>query len=1240
MSKYHVHSGRLAFRLGLGMGLLLASSGAEAGQIANIPLYLGISPPANVILAVDDSGSMFAEILMGDGKDVYMGGGINLFPDKTALTFMEIGKNLVTNNIPPLPAFAETRSPYYNHAYFDPAAQYLPWESFDTSFGQAPANAAGWDPYPGSITFNLTEKIRNGVDGYSFNANIAGGDANVIVPSNMAYKVSDAQGWLEPGDPRRPDSSDPPVPFNVAAFTRIFLEYYPATFYLPAGTALPDDYSSFNLDKKIPVTTLNGISLEGYEIKPENFTNSGQYDKAIKNFANWFTYYRKRHLATRGAIGRAFKDTTNMRLGIFTINDAVSGNNPPTPLTYLGNFADKKALLEKVYKLDSFASKVSSSKGTPTMNAVRYMGEQFKQNGVIEAACQRNAGILFTDGNANWDILSVGDVDAAFGSPYADGVPNTLADVAMSYYTQNLAPGLDPGKVPVPFACAQPNPDPSLDCNKDPHLNFFAVNLGLKGNAYEPGHLIDPYTNQPGSAWDWPTLAQLNPSDATGTDNAYRQDDLWHATVNGRGSLLSAQSPEQIREKLTDILNTIALSSGSASSVATTSTYLSTDTLVFLASYNSAIWSGDIAAYPFLDDTVDITTFKAQGGWLASEKITESSYSARKDHIFTYHPTHQQGIPFEWDALGSSQKQALNFHLNTKGETIGDDLGEYRVDYIKGDVSREQRKGGEFRNRIDEAGNVGLLGDFVNSNPAFVGKSQDYGYAALLGSEGSSYAAYLATKNSRPEVLYIGGNDGMLHAFNGARYTGGQELFGYIPYAAYGHLYRTASPNYTVAGAYHRFLVDGSPWAGDAYLGGAWKTILLGANGAGGRGVFALDVTNPASFAAANVLWDFSQDTQPGYADLGYTLAQPIIVRTNSDAYPWVALVANGYNSDNGHAVLFVLDLQDGHIVKLIDTQAGGNGVVPKNGLSAPIAIDINQDRKADFVYAGDLVGNLWKFDLSSPSVGNWKVAYGSTGSPEPLFVACAVEEASCAPENRQPITDKPQVGLAGPDRSGFTVFFGTGKYFEEGDNNVPPNPQLQTFYGIWDQNAGNDADQVRRQQLAEQTIDGKGAAFGYSVRFSSRNPVDYESQRGWRLDLKVGGTLEGERVVSNPVLHDGRIAFTSFKPINTSDPAHPENRCTHGGVGWLMELDALTGVGPDEKSALFDLNKNGKFDDLPGGKAPSAIGFDAVPNATRVVRDDKSIYRITSQSSGSISVEQGPQGIQPTGRLSWRQIR
>jgi type IV pilus assembly protein PilY1 len=181
-----------AFRLGLGMGLLVASSGIRAGTIANIPLYLGVSPPANVILAVDDSGSMFADILMGDGKDVYRSGGKYLFPDNTKLTLNRAGAIILnTWNIPPLPAFAETRSPYYNKAYFDPAVKYLPWESFEISFGQAPENAARWDPYhpnnDGMNAFNLTENIRNDSAGYTFNSTIAGADPNVIIPSGTAY---------------------------------------------------------------------------------------------------------------------------------------------------------------------------------------------------------------------------------------------------------------------------------------------------------------------------------------------------------------------------------------------------------------------------------------------------------------------------------------------------------------------------------------------------------------------------------------------------------------------------------------------------------------------------------------------------------------------------------------------------------------------------------------------------------------------------------------------------------------------------------------------------------------------------------------------------------------------------------------------------------------------------------------------------------------------------------------------
>ena len=263
-------------------------------------------------------------------------------------------------------------------------------------------------------------------------------------------------------------------------------------------------------------------------------------------------------------------------------------------------------------------------------------------------------------------------------------------------------------------------------------------------------------------------------------------------------------------------------------------------------------------------------------------------------------------------------------------------------------------------------------------------------------------------------MVYVGANDGMLHGFNAkntetnpAKPAPGQEIFAYIPNALFPELSKLTSPTYT-----HQYYVDGASAVGDVHDGTNWRTVLAGTTGAGARAVFGLDVTNPDAFGSSSVLWEFTSADPTNGADLGYTLAQPSVVKLKLND-KWAVIVGNGYNSVNGHAVLFVLDALTGDVLQAIDTGVGTT--TDKNGLSSPIAVDTDNDRSVDTVYAGDLYGNLWKFDVSG-SAGSWDVAYKSGTVNQPLFTACTAT-TTCSPANRQPITTKPNIGKPGGGR-------------------------------------------------------------------------------------------------------------------------------------------------------------------------------------------------------------------------------
>ena len=554
--------------------------------------------------------------------------------------------------------------------------------------------------------------------------------------------------------------------------------------------------------------------------------------------------------------------------------------------------------------------------------------------------------------------------------------------------------------------------------------------------------------------------------------------------------------------------------------------------------------------------------------------------------------------------------------------------GEDILNYLRGDKSKEEQNDGDFRDRSV------ILGDIVNSDPQFVGQ-QDFGYQLLPGSEGAGYLTFRtsAAYTGRPPMVYVGANDGMLHGFQASESgaNAGVEKMAYVPLASYQHISKLADPHYS-----HRFFVDGTAGFGDAYIntgsGAAWHTVLVGTMAGGGRGVFALDITDPGNFGAGKVLWDRAVFSDPDLslndeADLGYTYGQPSVVRMANGQ--WAAVLGNGYNSANNHAVLLILDLVTGAVMAKIDTGVGSAS--QPNGLSTPIPVDADGDRITDAIYAGDMRGNLWKFNVSGSSAASWTVAYSGT----PLFVATDPSGV------RQPITARPEVTKH--PVSGVVVLFGTGKYFEEVDRRIVTPAQTQTFYGVYDDGAavtGSRSALLQQSVIAELPATDPG-----NPSAGTANPVDVRvttllspsaTQKGWFLDLPT----VGERQVSRPIVRDQRVIFTTVIPNDSA--------CLIGGTSWLMEMDSVTGS--RLPFSPFDLNDDnqftaadyvevtvaGKVIRVPVGGKKSNEGIIKTPG---IVGAGDVEYKYTSGTSGVIEVTVEP-GNTGSGRQSWRQLQ
>ncbi|MDR2364919.1 MAG: hypothetical protein LBD68_03575, partial [Zoogloeaceae bacterium] len=404
--------------------------------------------------------------------------------------------------------------------------------------------------------------------------------------------------------------------------------------------------------------------------------------------------------------------------------------------------------------------------------------------------------------------------------------------------------------------------------------------------------------------------------------------------------------------------------------------------------------------------------FKAS--WDAGIELQKQVASGGRN-ILAWNPDFERGVSFQAGNLTGAQKTAFCQFANCLAE----------VAYFYGDASNEQRNNGPWRSRVNafktdetkdrdqmitpDGKTPRVLGDIINSSPLFVGRD-DYGWASFAGVPDDMRQAYRLRKTvNRTEVIYAGANDGMLHAFNaapgaaangvlGATNGGGKEIFAYVPNSVWHKLKALRDPGYT-----HEFYVDGAPVTGDAYLQNSnstngWNTVLIGSAGMGGAGYFALDIEQPEIFGASNVLWDASgpsvtllrdgaktsKTINPPYTgdfvDLGYSVGQASIIALKStgagasDPPKWFAMFANGYNSYLDRPMLYIVDLATGEpvpslrdnlgLVNAADANTGykTEGPTKPNGLSTPIAVDLNSDGLADVIYAGDLRGNLWRF--------------------------------------------------------------------------------------------------------------------------------------------------------------------------------------------------------------------------------------------------------------------------------------
>ena len=1145
------------------LSLGLAGSAHALLPLSNNPLFLGGNISPNVMFTQDDSGSMHFEIMPESLilQDVFY-----MFPRATGIYGASDYNNYVVDFDSTNRYTASLRSNTVNRIYYNPTVRYQPWSNAD---GSLMANAS-----PTCASHNPMDTAK--------------GCRNLTVNNTQSASWLRSDGTLSSSQSKT---------------------FYPAV-YFNYNSGDINSASSYTQIKIISTTSsyVGGVARKDCVAAP-----TCTYNEEIQNFANWYTYYRSRILLARAGIGRAFAAQGNtMRVGYAAINmgsatiDGISSAG--TVISGVRQFTgtDRTNFFNNLY------GHTIPAAGTPLLSAVDEVGKYYKRtddkgpwgetpgtNGGTQHVCRQNFNILMTDGywNDGSSPSGIGNSDNTAGAsitnhsspatpptytytpalPYSDSFSNTLADVAMNYWKNDLRTDML-NKVPTNSA------DPAFW----QHMVTFTVGLGVSGNLMQ--------LPSGGGAWPDPTL----------TDSA-KIDDLWHAAVNSRGNFFSAADPATFANALTNALTTIVARTGSASAVAANSNSLITNGRIYQAKFNSGDWTGQLLSIPInAVGSLGVTEWNAGAVSLASDIIAPAARV-----IITRGSS--DGVPFEYTNLTTAQKALLN--KNVAGAV--DNCGLERVAYLRGIAVNEgigtfscasANVINKFRSRP-----TSKLGDIVNSGPYYVGRP-NAGHSDV---DHPGYAAFRTNFKNRTPVVYVGANDGMVHGFNACiqgttpgctAADEGKELIAYVPNTVYANLNRLSDKDYNAS---HYYFVDGSPMVADAYVGAtpSWKSVLVGSLNGGGQGYYALDITDPAGFTTANaanlLLWEF---TNVDDADMGYSYNLPPINPFTSQSSQivkmennqWAVVIGNGYNSSGGKAALYVLFITGGEdgtwtigtdYIKLVADAGTGNG------LSTPMPFDSDGDGLIDVIYAGDIKGNLWKFNVASATPSGWGVAL----SGAPLFVS----------GTSKPVISPPVVSFH--PKGGLLVMFGTGKYLETGDTTTT---NTQTMYGVWDYSP---TASVTLTNLVQQVVTNA------TVRTATQSLVPYSATvKGWYFDLPVSG----ERLTGVPTLENGILAFTTIVPSVSP--------CDFGGKGFVSAVDFLTGG--MLSIPTFDINKNGVVAQDDGLSAGIEIGF-AVGGVTRI-RGAMDDVLISSSADGSLvetPATKGPAGLR--GRITWREL-
>jgi type IV pilus assembly protein PilY1 len=1103
----------------------------------------------------------------------------------------------------------------FNKQYYNPNVVYQPGVKYDgTSYGDQSITSAKGNVYTSGTSYNLTTTLKE-----IYFCNKSSPTATEISNTNICKRNGiDTPNPFDYYTEAYPDvnfryaiQGPSPKPFyyeiipseycdesgvNCAAIQNA---YYPIPFpvrwctshsnAMPAGVVSGAGRCRANYGP--------GYGMPRYGKFKRVEIPSSQYT----NFANWFTYYRTRLLATKTATGLAFIGVdSSKRVGLISLNNAPASTAPPTTVylpgsepapttptepapatpsnvflpvgeftTAGGTTSHKANFYSKLYGLisngDTDLKKTLSQVGryyagiSSGISANMINGTTSKDP--VQYSCQQNFALLATDGYWNpgtfgkdlgsTNIANIDNVNSSSNySLRIDGVydgglagsTGTLSDVALYYYktplrSSSLGNCMTTSSGTLQNLCESNVPISPLDQNPNQHMVTYAMSLGLSGlmkytKDYTYGTSTDlqnvkngtigacPWISGATGVCNWPVPAGNDPASL---------DDLWHATLSGRGKYFSAKDSSEAISGLQDALTSVSAQTGSSAAAATSSPNITaTDNALFYVTYRTAKWDGEINA-----TTIDPATgiIAPTSKWSA-RTLLNGKVAASTDTRNIYYVRNGSGTS-ELKSFAEANMTISELN-NFKDKCVANDLtqcgnlnpsnktkinaGSALITYLRGQSFYDVNNPADPLFRPREY----VLGDIVNSSPVYVSKP-NYAWAD------AGYATFASSNVNRSPTLYVGANDGMIHAFDAVT---GQERWAVIPSQMMSKLYKLADTSYATS---HDFFVDGTISVMDAKINGTWKTVLIAGMNSGGKGYIALDITNPTT---PTVLWEACNTSACSVVDseFGYSYGNPIITKRKSDG-KWVAYLSSGYDNSSAKGLIYEVDLADGTILRKLYTGTGDSGdfITPytQSGIAKINASysSFNQDNTALNLYAGDLDGRVWKWDLNN-TTQTTAIALGR--ATDPLGIP-------------QPITTKIEIGRI---NNNIVLFAGTGKFLSSSDYTTT---QINSVYAFKDNGSsyGNFRNNI---SLVKQTL-----TPGAITTTGTNMDVDLASKNGWYFDLT---SQLGERVNVEPVLALGVLNLVTNIPGSSA--------CSAGGNAWMYQIDFATGTAVDQVNGFI----------------------------------------------------------------------